>query len=93
MAPRYLVWVRALVTGIRHFFVVLYAFCDSWFITQPSGFDYSATNINRRDAEFAETWNLPYYQHLKRMTYLLLSKIVVSVRSSPCALRLCGFLP
>ena len=27
---------------------------------------FSATNINRRDAEFAETCKLPYYQHLKR---------------------------
>ena len=33
----------------------------------------SATIINRRDAEFAETCNLPYYQHLKRTAYLLLS--------------------
>jgi len=24
-------------------------------------FDYSATNINRRDAEFAETLSLPYH--------------------------------
>ena len=29
LAPRYLVWVRALVTGIRHFFMVLCALYDS----------------------------------------------------------------
>jgi len=29
LAPRYLVWVRALVTGIRHFFMILCALCDS----------------------------------------------------------------
>ena len=28
-APRYLVWVHALVTGILHFFMVLCALCDS----------------------------------------------------------------
>ena len=34
--------------------------------------NYSATIINRRDAEFAETYHFPYYEHLKGTAYLLL---------------------
>jgi len=49
MAPRYLVWVRALFTGIRHFFMILCALCDSEvFFRNYHVFEYSATNINRR---------------------------------------------
>jgi hypothetical protein len=52
-----LMWVRALVTGIRHFFMILCVLCDSEVLFRNYHvFEYSATNINRRDAEFAETW-------------------------------------
>jgi hypothetical protein len=30
------------------------------FYSVTPGFDYSATNINRRDAEFAETWKFTF---------------------------------
>ena len=35
--------------------------------------NYTATIINRRGAEFAETRNFPYNQYLKGTAYLLLS--------------------
>jgi hypothetical protein len=54
-------WVSALVTGIRHFFVVLIALCNTEVLFRnPPWFDYSATNINRRDAEFAEMWKFTF---------------------------------
>ena len=43
------------VTGIRHFFMILCALCDSEVLFRNYHvFEYLATNINRRDAEFAE---------------------------------------
>ena len=67
MAPRYLVWVRALFTGIRHFFMILCALCDSEVLFRNYHvFEYSATNINRRDAEFAETWKFTLLPALEK---------------------------
>ncbi len=43
----------ALVTGIRHFFISsVRSVTLRFYSVNPPGFEYSATNINRRDAEF-----------------------------------------
>jgi hypothetical protein len=42
-------------------------------VNAECGFDYLATNINLRDAEFERDVKFILLQHLKRIAYLLLS--------------------
>jgi len=44
-------------------------------------FDYSATNINRRDAEFAETLSLPYHNSPSNLKIPSIASLRVVLRS------------
>jgi hypothetical protein len=49
------------------FFMILCALCDSEVLFRNYHvFEYSATNINRRDAEFAETWKFTLLPALEK---------------------------